>query len=756
MRRSLFIATALAAFALSAPAAHALAPINIGSWPSAVGANSVTLRAEIDPGGLATTYLFEYTTDASFRTKGFIGATKVPQTGISIGTGSVQQRVGDLAPDTTYRFRVVSTNNQGITVGIGELQKERIFTTDELSPVFALPDGRGWEMVSPVEKNGGEIQGFGANHGGGVIQAAAQGGAITYTSASSFADPLGSPGPNQYVSTRGAAGGWTTGNVTLPMLSGSYPEAPTSGVPYQLFSSDLSGALVSNGRRCRTSAETQCPVANPPLPGSGAPAGYRNYYLRASADGSFRTMLSSAALSGHPFGPEDFEVAFVGATPDLAHVILSTCSALLPGNLEVPGIGGECDPTKQNLYKRSGSALTLINPAPGATLAAQSRAISNNGSRVYWSNGTNLYLYDAGVTKQVDAAQGGGGTFETASSDGSIAFFTKGGHLYRYAAATGAVTDIAPGGDVLGVVGASEDGTYLYYRTAAGLFLNRSNATLAVASQVDPASTPPGTSNARVSADGRRLLFVSTAELTPYDNRNVDNPAVLEPEVYLYVSPGTAGAGTVCASCNPSGERPLGPAGLPGASPNGSEPGSPHVYKPRVLSADSKHIFFDSLDALAVQDTNRDRDVYQWEASGVGSCVKPAGCVGLISSGRAEGGATFLDASADSSDAFFLTDGSLTPADNGGLDVYDARVGGGDPDSGLVIPCFGDACQPLPPEPENRTLGSLRSKASGNQDPVTFKPLRCKKNQVKKLGRCVKKKARHKKSPNKKKAKASK
>ena len=77
----------------------------------------------------------------------------------------------------------------------------------------------------------------------------------------------------------------------------------------------------------------------------------------------------------------------------------------------------------------------------------------------------------------------------------------------------------------------------------------------------------------------------------------------------------------------------------------------------------------------------------------------PSGCIDLISSGRSEGGASFVDASADGSDAFFLTDGSLVATDAGGVDVYDARIGGGFPESTDVIPCFGDACQPLPPDP---------------------------------------------------------
>ena len=214
MKRALLIAAVLAAVGLAGPAAQALAkPIVKGTWPAAVGANTATLRAEIDPNGLATTYLFEYTTEAEFRVKGFIGATKIPQTQISIGTGSVQQRLGDLQADTGYRFRTIATNNDNTTVGA-----VRSLRTDEESALFVLPDNRGWELVSPVDKNGGEIQGFGGNRGGGVIQAAGQGGAITYTSASSFANAQGSPGPNQYVSTRGESA-WATDNVTLRVYS---------------------------------------------------------------------------------------------------------------------------------------------------------------------------------------------------------------------------------------------------------------------------------------------------------------------------------------------------------------------------------------------------------------------------------------------------------------------------------------------------------------------------------------------------------
>ncbi len=107
------------------------------------------------------------------------------------------------------------------------------------------------------------------------------------------------------------------------------------------------------------------------------------------------------------------------------------------------------------------------------------------------------------------------------------------------------------------------------------------------------------------------------------------------------------------------------------------------------------------------QDTNAPADVYQWEAKGSGNCQRSPGCVSLISSGRSPGGATFLDASANGSDAFFLTDASLVGADPGSVDVYDAKVGGGFAEAPKPIPCIGDACQALPNAPEDPTPGTL-------------------------------------------------
>jgi hypothetical protein len=738
LKRTLLLAAVL--LTLCAPAARAVgAPVVSATWAEAVSPSGANLRAEINASGSATNYFFEYVTEAQFLVSGFATATKAPSSGAGIGSGSVPtpvvQHIGGLASATSYRYRVVAANASGTTFG-----PNRFLTTDEVGAVFSLPDGRGWEMVSPVDKNGGEIQGVGGVFGGGVLQAASDGGSITYSSTFSFADPQGSAGASQYLSRRGSSS-WSTENITPPMLSGTYPTTAGSGVPYQLFSPDLATALLSNGRRCRDAAATQCPVENPPMPSSGAPDGYRNYYLRHNDDGTYTAVLNSTDVADLALGPEDFELAFAGATPDLSRIVLSTCAALTPDAIEVPGSDGECDPESQNLYEKSGSTLRLINllpgdavGTPGAALAAQGRAISADGNRVYWTDGSALYLREGTTTKLV----GVGASFETASLGGSVAYFTEAGHLFSYQAVGETVTDVTPGGGVLGVLGASDDGTAVYYATASGVFLYRGGTTIPVAAGADPGSYPPTTGTARVSADGSHLTFVSAAGEAGYDSHGFA-------EVYLFDAPAGAGPGTLlCVSCNPSGERPLGAASLPGASPNGSGPNATDVYKPRVLTAASNRVFFDSYDALVPQDTNEDQDAYEWERQGSGGCARASGCIGLISSGRSEGGAAFVDASSSGDDAFFLTDGSLVPGDPGGVDLYDARVGGGFPPPPTGIPCFGDACQPLPAEPEDPTPGTLRSNSRINPPvPVPVKH-RCKKNQVRKKGKCVKKKHHHK------------
>jgi hypothetical protein len=549
------------------------------------------------------------------------------------------------------------------------------------------------------------------------------------------------------------------------MVSGSHGEHP-NGVPYQLFSDDLSSGIVLNGEHCREQEPMSCPVANPSLPGSEAPIGYQDYYLRNNETGAFSALMTQANSPSLTESANLFNLALAGATPDLRHVILSTCAKLTAGASEVAGTEG-CDPSKPNLYEYAEGRLELVNTSPGAMLAAQGGAVSADGSRVYFTEAGKLWLRE-GATVPYELAEGG--EFQTASANGSVAFYTKAGHLYRYDAGVHSSADLTSSGGVKGVLGASEESSTVYFQDAAGLEQWRGGATVQIAPgsmAAQESDWPPTTGTARVSADGTRLLFLSQARLSGYDN----TPAELsdcgqviagvfqsEPcqEVFLY----DAGSHELaCLSCNPTGERPEGPSTIPGASSNGKQAAAvggqivTDAYKPRALSANGRRLFFDSRDALLLQDSDKAPDVYEWEAQGEGSCQGAGGCLSLVSSGRSAGGAVFVDASANGSDAFFLTEGSLVPADPGSVDLYDAREGGGFPEAPSEIPCQADECQSLPAEPEDPEPGTLRQGPGNPPSPLPppqpSRVTKCAKGRVLKGGRCVSKPRSKKKRPRK-------
>jgi hypothetical protein len=680
-----------------------------------VSATGATLSGSIDAKGVSTTYRFEYLTAASYEAnlaaslEPFTGAAFAPSSGKGlVGSGStsvsISQHLSGLIPSTAYRFRLRAAN----VVEEAGFSPVRPFATAAPTNVFEPLDHRGWEMVSPIDKAGGAIQAPESIFGGGVFQAAVAGGAVTYSSADSFgAGAEGTPVGSQYIATL-SGGGWTTINITTPLLSGSYGNEP-EGVPYQVFSSNLGNGLLSNGERCRGNAGGECPVANPPLPGSGAPAGYRDYYRRGIS-GLFASILAPGDLSHTALTAAQFELRLVGATPDLEHVVVSSCAALT-GNATEVDVPGGCEAGRQNLYEWSGGELSLVSllpgqttGSPGATIAAASGAISSDGSRVYFELGKDLYLREAGQTKLVDGSLTGA-EFEVASAEGSIAFVLDAGNLYRYDAESETLTALTASGEVEGVLGASPDGARVFYVEPAGAFMREGSTTERIAGGAD-VDHPPATGTARVSANGKYVLFASGEELTAYPNEG-------DGEVYLYGPAGEGSATLVCVSCNPTGERPTGGASIPGAMTNGAGPDAFAIYKPRVLSETGRRVFFDSSDSLVPQDTNHRPDVYEWEAAGEGTCAQVGGCVQLISTGRSEEASIFLDASADGSEAFFLTSESIYPLDPGSYDVYDARVGGGFTVPASPTVCEGDSCQALPEAPEDPTPGTLTPN-SGN------------------------------------------
>jgi hypothetical protein len=278
----------------------------------------------------------------------------------------------------------------------------------------------------------------------------------------------------------------------------------------------------------------------------------------------------------------------------------------------------------------------------------------------------------------------------------------------------------------------------------------------------------PGFHTARVTPDGTGLAFQSERPLTGYDNGQAE-PGDCEHEnnvygketgrcreVYLYDA---TTAKLVCASCDPSGARPVGPAEL-----GGHEEEETNVarlapfYLPRNLSEGGGRLFFQSPDALVPTDTDAKLDVYEWEAAGEGSCVRSGGCVLPISDVAGDSQSHFMDASPNGEDVFIATAEQLVAAADTDtrVNVYDVRVGGGFPVTPAASGCDnGDSClPPVSPQPSvfaptgSATFNGLGNPAPAVAPPAVVKPkptkktVKCKRGKKLTHGKCVKQKRR--------------
>jgi Ca2+-binding RTX toxin-like protein len=106
-------------------------PPTVATEPAtSVKGTTATFAAKIDPEGLATNYRFEYGTTTSY-------GSAVPLVYKSAGSGAtavaVTEAVTNLAPNTTYHYRVFATNEAGQSVG-----EDQTFTTLKIPTVSTL------------------------------------------------------------------------------------------------------------------------------------------------------------------------------------------------------------------------------------------------------------------------------------------------------------------------------------------------------------------------------------------------------------------------------------------------------------------------------------------------------------------------------------------------------------------------------------------------------------------------------------------
>jgi hypothetical protein len=114
-------AVVIAAALLCAPATAAAAekPTVTTGAASSIQPTTVTLNGFVTPNGANTTYYFQYGTSSLY-------GSVTPATVVNAGSGRVKVSVavGELAPVTTYHYRLVAQNSQGVARG-----KHRTFKT---------------------------------------------------------------------------------------------------------------------------------------------------------------------------------------------------------------------------------------------------------------------------------------------------------------------------------------------------------------------------------------------------------------------------------------------------------------------------------------------------------------------------------------------------------------------------------------------------------------------------------------------------
>jgi hypothetical protein len=669
-----------------------------------------------------------------------------------------------------------------------------------------LPDCRAYELVSPpgVEPffntggTSGNVVTSGAVINGGVwgAQAAAEGDRLAFYS--TFVPPSGSvsDGP-YYLSTRGPDG-WVTENTVPPQTTNNSGRTCFNAYP-AIYSPNLEASIMADGWGQEghpfNQVENDCGHDEPSLV-AGEPQGVQNLFLRGGEPAAYE--LIDAAPMGTPN-----DAWFQGASEDLHHVVFSEEAELTPEA-----------PAGEDLYdSSSGGAVRLVTILPdGEAVQGElaeadkpdphlggpgsedfTHAVSADGSRVFFVAGGSLYVREnpeqppheecasaaKACTIQLDAAEAGasgpsgGGVFKWASVDGSRAFFTDENRLTANSTATAGAPDLyeydlqAPVGQrledltpdageaatVLGLSGASEDGSYVYFVAdaaltgeqensqaakaqpgAPNLYLRHDGATTFIAT-LDPAGDTldwaPSELTARTSPSGVFIAFNSIDRLTGYDNLDVGSGEP-DQEIFLYDA---ATNELNCASCDPTGAQPTAPARIEHPVTKNLSVNLPSNLQ-RFVS-ERGQVFFNTSDRLPGA-TNGLPNVYEYEA----------GSIHLLSNGAGESPSYFYEASVSGDDVFLFTSDSPLPGHpSSGMSIYDARVDGGfsEPPAGPAAcgesDCRAIAAAPALPAPGTMTLtGPVNLTPEAVKPAVKKKAAKCPKGKIRnKHDRCVKK-----------------
>jgi len=584
-------------------------PAVSGAAATHITASSAWLEAQVNPEGEATTYQFEYLTEAAFVANGesFSGPElpiQVPVSPAAIGSGltniAVAEQINGLSAETAYRYRLLASNSTGTSEEVS--RSFRTFSSSNavepcgnnalrtgLSAV--LPDCRAYEQATPVNKNGGSVQALIA-----TAKASVNGDAVSFESAAGIPGGTGAQEFATYLASRNG-NSWSTQGL-LPSANIAQGARVLGWTPdfAQVFDSatkvDVGRALLS----------------------------------RSSADGSMATIVPSQ----NPFP----SYSLAGVSADGSDVLFGADKPLpLPSGSPAPAAG------RLNLYAWNSENPGIIRLAgilpngsvpPGGSLAGQlggagytrdMRAVATDGS-VYFTAGGQIYLREnpampetaekdgegnckpdsiLACTIHVSASQKTNGTgpnhhdatgtqpatFMAASADGSKAFLASSEKL-----TDDATTGLEPAAPAIARADISGTSSNLNFLPAQAAGITVSGEHIYWAS---PTEGTIGRAKLNGSSGATEIedAFVSKANLCegfPTETCRPEDVAVDSEHLYWTNNAGEehAGEGTIGrAELGVGGAENIESAFIPGVAAS-----TVIGYKPRGIAVDNSHVYW--------------------------------------------------------------------------------------------------------------------------------------------------------------------
>ncbi len=732
--------------------------------------------------GSDTHYHFQYISEQQFKQEGeWTNAISSPEA--DAGSGTVTQFVAANLPalklGETYRYRIVATSTiPGNPVVDGE---ERSLTVPaapavELSASCSnealrtgasanLPDCRGYEQLTPIEKEGArEPLNYAFSLGGGAA-VGEDGEHLTLEAEGTSYGAAPTDGQSPYLFSRRGDGDW------LMAAASTQPETGIHKSLLQLMTPDLSKFAYSSDFQTSPTTES------------------KEIEYRVGPPGGPYVTVASVPVKQAGLG-------WVAASRDFSRMFLAAADRTLLGASTGTRQGDD-------LYEYSGGELRQVNVtggAPGSTIGAcganivdgdeeagtvsSAHAVSSDGSRVFFeaipsvncSEPKHLYVRVGGeATVDIGAYK-----FIAANAEGTKVLLEKRGGEARevllYDSASGSVKPLFTVHQETRFM-VSEDLSTIYFVSSEQLTpdapadassIYRYDVPAGALSFIDSGENITEITSWKVSSDGRYLYFGAEVLGGVPGGQRAKLSNEKKPQVYRYDSAESFAQCMSCASSfdpEPRLTAVFGETGGTGGMLQ-SRTGTPRT---EVASANGDYVFFDTASALLPADVDGEvapeagagdqgiengsgffsvsSDVYEWRKPGVDGCTHLQGCLALITNGRGGFLNVFLGTDESGRDAFFYTNSELVSQDEDTAgDIYDARIGGGTPPAPLrPVECEGDACSTPASAPNDATPSSSTLSGHGNlaQLPST-KPVAKPKVKTKKKVKSKKKaKGRH-------------